>query len=114
MSASRFIKCVTVGDGAVGKTWQAMRIFSRSGCLNFTDLRLMCQLFLLGEELRKQIGTAAYIECNSKTQQNVKAVFDRHQGCSSTTKEEGYDDEETRRRLGCSVMNVMCGGGCVT
>ncbi|KAL5563071.1 hypothetical protein UlMin_032818 [Ulmus minor] len=29
-----------------------------------------------GEELRKQIGDAAYIECNSKTQQNVKAVFD--------------------------------------
>ncbi|CAI9103399.1 OLC1v1001868C1 [Oldenlandia corymbosa var. corymbosa] len=29
-----------------------------------------------GEELRKQIGTAAYIECSSKTQQNVKSVFD--------------------------------------
>ncbi|KAL3566632.1 hypothetical protein D5086_032047 [Populus alba] len=29
-----------------------------------------------GEELRKQIGAAAYIECSSKTQQNVKAVFD--------------------------------------
>lgn len=30
----------------------------------------------LGEELRKQIGAAAYIECSSKTQQNVKVVFD--------------------------------------
>ncbi|KAL5708453.1 Rac-like GTP-binding protein arac7 [Ranunculus cassubicifolius] len=29
-----------------------------------------------GEELRKQIGAAAYIECSSKTQRNVKAVFD--------------------------------------
>ncbi|CAK9202141.1 unnamed protein product [Sphagnum troendelagicum] len=29
-----------------------------------------------GEELRKAIGAASYIECSSKTQQNVKAVFD--------------------------------------
>ncbi|KAL6528965.1 GTP-binding protein Rho1 [Orobanche minor] len=29
-----------------------------------------------GEELRKLIGSPAYIECSSKTQQNVKAVFD--------------------------------------
>ncbi|KAH7852132.1 hypothetical protein Vadar_020977 [Vaccinium darrowii] len=29
-----------------------------------------------GEELRKLIGAAAYIECSSKTQLNVKAVFD--------------------------------------
>ncbi|RRT83518.1 hypothetical protein B296_00001715, partial [Ensete ventricosum] len=29
-----------------------------------------------GEELRKQLGAAAYIECSSKTQQNVKVVFD--------------------------------------
>ncbi|RVW96641.1 Rac-like GTP-binding protein RAC1 [Vitis vinifera] len=29
-----------------------------------------------GEELRKLIGAPAYIECSSKTQQNVKAVFD--------------------------------------
>jgi len=29
-----------------------------------------------GDELRKQIGAAAYIECSSKTQQNIKAVFD--------------------------------------
>ncbi|KAJ8452406.1 hypothetical protein Cgig2_006211 [Carnegiea gigantea] len=29
-----------------------------------------------GEELRKQIGALYYIECSSKTQQNVKAVFD--------------------------------------
>ncbi|KAK8687733.1 hypothetical protein V6N13_086532 [Hibiscus sabdariffa] len=29
-----------------------------------------------GEELRKQIGSPVYIECSSKTQENVKAVFD--------------------------------------
>ncbi|PIN15630.1 Ras-related small GTPase, Rho type [Handroanthus impetiginosus] len=29
-----------------------------------------------GEELKKRIGAVAYIECSSKTQQNVKAVFD--------------------------------------
>ncbi|GMI96862.1 RHO-RELATED PROTEIN FROM PLANTS 6, RAC-like 3 [Hibiscus trionum] len=29
-----------------------------------------------GEELKKQIASSAYIECSSKTQQNVKAVFD--------------------------------------
>ena len=30
-------------------------------------------LFMQGEELRKQIGAAAYIECSSKTQQVVMA-----------------------------------------
>ncbi|OAY71529.1 Rac-like GTP-binding protein RAC1 [Ananas comosus] len=29
-----------------------------------------------GEELRKLIGAPAYIECSSKTQQNIKGVFD--------------------------------------
>ncbi|CAN1229665.1 Rac-like GTP-binding protein 7 [Linum grandiflorum] len=29
-----------------------------------------------GEELRKMVGAVAYIECSSKTQQNVKMVFD--------------------------------------
>ncbi|VAI84584.1 unnamed protein product [Triticum turgidum subsp. durum] len=29
-----------------------------------------------GEELRKHIGATCYVECSSKTQQNVKAVFD--------------------------------------
>ncbi|MQM04605.1 hypothetical protein Taro_037410 [Colocasia esculenta] len=33
-------------------------------------------LHLKGEELRKMIGAPAYVECSSKTQQNVKAVFD--------------------------------------
>ncbi|CAJ2660556.1 unnamed protein product [Trifolium pratense] len=29
-----------------------------------------------GEELKRAIGAAVYLECSSKTQQNVKAVFD--------------------------------------
>jgi Ras-related C3 botulinum toxin substrate 1 len=29
-----------------------------------------------GEELKKLIGAPAYIECSSKTQENVKGVFD--------------------------------------
>ncbi|KAF3445613.1 hypothetical protein FNV43_RR10789 [Rhamnella rubrinervis] len=29
-----------------------------------------------GEDLKKRIGAMAYIECSSKTQQNVKTVFD--------------------------------------
>lgn len=52
-----------------------------------TDLRDDKQFFLdhpgtvpittaQGEELKKLIGAAAYIECSSKTQQNVKFVFD--------------------------------------
>ncbi|KAF3332579.1 rac-like GTP-binding protein 7 [Carex littledalei] len=34
------------------------------------------QACFLGEELKRMIGAAAYVECSSKTQQNVKAVFD--------------------------------------
>uniref|UniRef100_A0A6N2L6I4 Uncharacterized protein n=1 Tax=Salix viminalis TaxID=40686 RepID=A0A6N2L6I4_SALVM len=152
MSASRFIKCVTVGDGAVGKTcllisytsntfptdyvptvfdnfrqedYNRLRPLSYRGAdvfiLAFSliskasyenvskkwipelkhyapgvpivlvgtklDLRDDKQFFIdhpgavpittaQGEELRKLIGAPAYIECSSKTQQNVKAVFD--------------------------------------
>ncbi|KAJ1393754.1 Small GTPase superfamily [Sesbania bispinosa] len=40
----------------------------------------ICYCFLYtchyGEELRKLIGAPVYIECSSKTQKNVKAVFD--------------------------------------
>ncbi|CAH8357352.1 unnamed protein product [Eruca vesicaria subsp. sativa] len=53
----------------------------------FVDLRDDKQFFIdhpgavpittnQGEELKKLIGSAVYIECSSKTQQNVKAVFD--------------------------------------
>ncbi|KAM0967629.1 hypothetical protein FF1_016139 [Malus domestica] len=171
MSASRFIKCVTVGDGAVGKTcmlisytsntfptdyvptvfdnfsanvvvdgstvnlalWDtagqedynrlrplsyrgadvfilAFSLISKASYENVAkkwipelrhyapgvpiilvgtklDLRDDKQFFIdhsgavpittdQGEELKKLIGAPAYIECSSKTQQNVKAVFD--------------------------------------
>ncbi|KAJ6938335.1 rac-like GTP-binding protein ARAC5 [Populus alba x Populus x berolinensis] len=155
MSASRFIKCVTVGDGAVGKTcmlisytsntfptdyvptvfdnfsanvvvdgntvnlglWDTADVFilafsliSKASYENVAkkwipelrhyapgvpiilvgtklDLREDKQFFVdhpgavpintaQGEELKKLIGAPFYIECSSKTQQNVKAVFD--------------------------------------
>ncbi|KAK9948380.1 hypothetical protein M0R45_003960 [Rubus argutus] len=153
MSASRFIKCVTVGDGAVGKTcllisytsntfptdyvptvfdnfsanvvvngstvnlglWDTagQEDYNRLRPLSYEnvskkwipelkhyapgvpiilvgtklDLRDDKQFFIdhpgavpittaQGEELRKLIGAPAYIECSSKTQQNVKGVFD--------------------------------------
>ncbi|CAF1954221.1 unnamed protein product [Brassica napus] len=152
MSASRFIKCVTVGDGAVGKTcllisytsntfptdyvptvfdnfrqedYNRLRPLSYRGAdvflLAFSlvskasyenvakkwvpelrhyapgvpiilvgtklDLRDDKQYFVehpgavpistaQGEELKKLVGTSAYIESSAKTQQNVKAVFD--------------------------------------
>ncbi|KAH1260228.1 Rac-like GTP-binding protein RHO1 [Glycine max] len=151
MSASKFIKCVTVGDGAVGKTcllisytsntfptdyvptvfdnfsanvvvngatvnlglWDtagqedynrlrplsyrgadvfilAFSLISKASYENVskkTDLRDDKQFFVdhpgavpittvQGEELRKLINSPAYIECSSKSQQNVKAVFD--------------------------------------
>ncbi|KAF7813852.1 rac-like GTP-binding protein ARAC7 isoform X1 [Senna tora] len=166
MSASKFIKCVTVGDGAVGKTCMLicytsnkfptdyiptvfdnfsanvavngsivnLGLWDTAGQEDYSRLRPLsyrgADIFVLafslisrpsyenilkkwmpelrrfapsvpivlvgtkldlredrgyvadvitsseGEELRKQIGAAAYIECSSKTQQNVKAVFD--------------------------------------
>ncbi|KAF8400823.1 hypothetical protein HHK36_014125 [Tetracentron sinense] len=46
-----------------------------SGAIAYAQVN-MDYFHFMGEELRKQIGAAAYIECSSKTQQNVKAVFD--------------------------------------
>ncbi|XP_010548703.1 PREDICTED: rac-like GTP-binding protein ARAC7 [Tarenaya hassleriana] len=66
-----------------------------------------------GEELRKQIGAAAYIECSSKTQQNVKAVFDT---AIKVVLQPPRRKEVTRktkpRRSGCSFVGIVC-GGCV-
>ncbi|CAI0435162.1 unnamed protein product [Linum tenue] len=161
MSASRFIKCVTVGDGAVGKTCLLISytsntfptdyvptvfdnfsanvvvdgstvnlgLWDTAGQEDYNRLRPLsyrgADVFILafsliskasyeniakkwipelrhyapgvpiilvgtkldhpgavpittaqGEELKKLIGAPAYIECSSKTQQNVKAVFD--------------------------------------
>ncbi|PKU65665.1 Rac-like GTP-binding protein 7 [Dendrobium catenatum] len=40
------------------------------------SLNCLHDVNLKGEELKRKINASAYIECSSKTQQNVKAVFD--------------------------------------
>uniref|UniRef100_A0A452ZJJ6 Uncharacterized protein n=1 Tax=Aegilops tauschii subsp. strangulata TaxID=200361 RepID=A0A452ZJJ6_AEGTS len=68
-----------------------------------------------GEELRKQIGAAAYIECSSKTQQNVKAVFDTAIKVvlqPPRRREVMAARKKTRRSSGCSIMHLMCGSTC--
>ncbi|XP_022144886.1 rac-like GTP-binding protein ARAC7 [Momordica charantia] len=66
-----------------------------------------------GEELRKQIGAAAYIECSSKTQQNVKAVFDT---AIKVVLQPPRRIETTRkrrsRRSACSIVRCIACGGC--
>ncbi|ESQ54347.1 hypothetical protein EUTSA_v10026246mg [Eutrema salsugineum] len=65
-----------------------------------------------GEELRKQIGAAAYIECSSKTQQNVKAVFDTaiKVVLQPPRRKEVTRSKKKHRRSGCSIASIVCGG----
>ncbi|XP_022735744.1 rac-like GTP-binding protein 3 isoform X1 [Durio zibethinus] len=59
-----------------------------------------------GEELRKQIGAAYYIECSSKTQQNVKAVFDA--AIKVVIKPPQKQEKKKKPSRGC-LINVFCG-----
>ncbi|KAL8153206.1 hypothetical protein V2J09_010966 [Rumex salicifolius] len=67
-----------------------------------------------GEDLRKQIGAAAYIECSSKTQQNVKAVFDTAiKVVLQPPRKKEVNRKKKFRKPGCSLTGIMC-GGCAT
>ncbi|XP_027339650.1 rac-like GTP-binding protein ARAC8 [Abrus precatorius] len=59
-----------------------------------------------GEELRKQIGATYYIECSSKTQQNVKAVFDA--AIRMVIKPPQKQHEKRKKPQGC-FLNILCG-----
>ncbi|WRX31585.1 Protein kinase domain - like 10 [Theobroma cacao] len=61
-----------------------------------------------GEELRKQIGAAAYIECSSKTQQNVKAVFDTAiKVVLQPPRRKEVARKKRHRRSGCSIASIL-------
>ncbi|AQK94763.1 Rho-related protein from plants 7 [Zea mays] len=167
MSVTKFIKCVTVGDGAVGKTCMLicytsnkfptdyiptvfdnfsanvsvdgsivnLGLWDTAGQEDYSRLRPLsyrgADVFVLafslisrasyenvlkkGEELRRQIGAAAYIECSSKTQQNVKSVFDTAIKVvlqPPRRREATPARRKNRRGSGCSIMNLMCGSTC--
>ncbi|XP_008783259.1 rac-like GTP-binding protein 2 [Phoenix dactylifera] len=67
-----------------------------------------------GEELRKQIGAAAYVECSSKTQQNIKAIFDTAiKVVLQPPRRKDMAKKKTRRNSGYSMRRFMCGSACV-
>lgn len=64
-----------------------------------------------GEELRKQIGASAYIECSAKTQQNVKAVFDTAiKVVLQPPRRREVTRKKRRQGSGCSFTSIICGG----
>ncbi|XP_038889515.1 rac-like GTP-binding protein ARAC7 isoform X1 [Benincasa hispida] len=65
-----------------------------------------------GEELRKQIGASAYIECSAKTQQNVKAVFDTAiKVVLQPPRRREVTRKKRHRGSGCSfTRSIICGG----
>lgn len=62
-----------------------------------------------GEELRKHIGAVYYIECSSKTQQNVKAVFDAAIKVVIQPPSKQRDKKKKKPQKGCSILNIFCG-----
>ncbi|KAJ4897394.1 Rac-like GTP-binding protein ARAC10 [Raphanus sativus] len=65
-----------------------------------------------GEELRKLIGATYYIECSSKTQQNVIAVFDSaiKEVIKPVVKQKEKTNKKKKQKSshGC-LSNVLCG-----
>ncbi|CAL0306826.1 unnamed protein product [Lupinus luteus] len=62
-----------------------------------------------GEELRKLVGAASYIECSSKTQQNVKSVFDAAiRVVIKPSPKQQEKKKKKKQRRGC-LLNIMCG-----
>ncbi|CAN6164473.1 unnamed protein product, partial [Urochloa humidicola] len=57
-----------------------------------------------GEELRKYIGATCYIECSSKTQQNVKAVFDAAIKVVIRPPTKQRERKKKKARRGCSIF----------
>nr|XP_010915861.1 rac-like GTP-binding protein 2 isoform X2 [Elaeis guineensis] len=67
-----------------------------------------------GEELRRHIGAAAYIECSSKTQQNIKAIFDTAiKVVLQPPQRKNMMKKKTRRNSGYSMRRFVCGSACV-
>ncbi|XP_031480605.1 rac-like GTP-binding protein 5 isoform X2 [Nymphaea colorata] len=60
-----------------------------------------------GEELQRQIGATYYIECSSKTQQNVKAVFDA--AIKVVIQPPKQKEKSKKPRHGCSILNILWG-----
>uniref|UniRef100_A0A453EHV9 Uncharacterized protein n=1 Tax=Aegilops tauschii subsp. strangulata TaxID=200361 RepID=A0A453EHV9_AEGTS len=67
-----------------------------------------------GEELRRQIGAVAYIECSSKTQRNIKAVFDTAiKAVLQPQRHKEVARKEIRTRSSRSVRRYFCGSVCL-
>ncbi|KAK4750724.1 hypothetical protein SAY87_004206 [Trapa incisa] len=62
-----------------------------------------------GEELRKQIGAAYYIECSSKTQRNVKAVFDSAIRVVIKPPQKQREKKKKKKRRKRCLLSAICG-----
>ncbi|RRT47497.1 hypothetical protein B296_00027782 [Ensete ventricosum] len=55
-----------------------------------------------GEELRKLIDAPSYVECSSKTQQNIKAVFDA--AIKAALQPSMQKKKKNKAHKGCSIL----------
>ncbi|XP_048626340.1 rac-like GTP-binding protein ARAC10 isoform X2 [Brassica napus] len=64
-----------------------------------------------GEELRKLIGATYYIECSSKTQQNVKAVFDSaiKEVIKPVVKQKEKTKKKKKQKSTHGCLSILCG-----